>query len=238
MFTIFFLLQNPTCVEIVLIIIEAYMMQYNKNIVVDLDGTLLDFKFPYIGEPIKGSVEAINTLSNMGYKITIYSCRNNPKLFSSSVFMNQNLKDTEAALKKYGFKEFTIDKGDTGKPCALYYVDDSGIEFNGWETLLSGHSFYPGIAVSIGIEKCIIDENNNLIEGAADALNYLWKTGINVILTSVNKDITELEKILKEYKLPYDYLDSGKEGKPICGWYIEHNMIPFKGIWQDVLKRL
>ncbi|MGZ5486881.1 MAG: hypothetical protein ACXWFB_13410, partial [Nitrososphaeraceae archaeon] len=116
------------------------MMQDNKNIVVDLDATLLDFKFPYIGEPIDGSVEAINTLANMGYKITVYSCRNNPKLFSSAASMKQNLKDTEAELKKYGFKEFTMDKGDTGKPYALYYIDDAGIEFDRWETLISRHN--------------------------------------------------------------------------------------------------
>ncbi len=61
--------------------------------------------------------------------------------------MKQNLKDTEAALKKYGFKEFTMDKGDTGKPYALYYIDDAGIEFDRWETLLLRHNFYSGIAV-------------------------------------------------------------------------------------------
>jgi hypothetical protein len=59
----------------------------NKNIVVDLDDTLLEFRFPYIGEPIEGAVEAINTLANMGFKITVYSCRNNPNLFSSALSM-------------------------------------------------------------------------------------------------------------------------------------------------------
>jgi hypothetical protein len=226
------------------------MIQDNKNIIVDLDDTLLDFRFPYIGEPIDGSVKTINTLANMGYKITVYSCRNNPKLFSSAASMKQNLKDTEAALKKYGFKEFIMDKGDTGKPCALYYVDDVGIEFDRWETLLSRHNFYSGIAVAISVEKCILDENNNLIEGAADALDFLKVTGVKVILTSissntqnadlktVNENMAELEEILKGHQVCYNYLDYGNKGKPVCSYYIEPNMIHFDGSWGKVLKRI
>lgn len=226
------------------------MIQDNKNIVVDIDDTLLDFKFPNIGEPIDGSVEAINTLANMGYKITAYSCRNNPNLFSSTALMKQNIKDTEDALKKYGFKEFTMDKGDTGKPLALYYVDDSGIEFEGWETLLSRLNFYSGIAVAIGVEKCILDENNNLIEGAADALDFFRVTGVKVILTTirsntqnadlktVNKDMAELEAILKDCKIFYNHLDYGNKGKPVCRYNIEPKMISFHGSWDKVLKRI
>jgi len=214
------------------------MIPDNKNIVVDLDDTLLEFRFPYIGEPIEGAVEAINTLADMGYKINIYSCRNNPNLFSSALSMQQNLNDTEAALKRYGFKEFTIDRGDTGKPYALYYIDDAGIEFDRWEKLLFKSKFSAGTAVSVGLEDCILDKDNNLIEGAADALGYLRKTGVNVTLTSVNEDKAGLTKILKNYQILYDHLDDGKSGKPVCRYYIEHNMIPFHGNWDNVLKRI
>ena len=214
------------------------MLPDNKNIVVDLDDTLLEFRFPYIGEPIEGAVEAINTLANMGFKITVYSCRNNPNLFSSALSMQQNLNDTEAALKRYGFKEFTIDRGDTGKPNALYYIDDAGLEFDRWEKLLFKSKFSAGTAVSVGLEDCILDKDNNLIEGAADALGYLRKTGVNVTLTSVNEDKAGLTKILKNYQILYNYLDDGKSGKPVCRYYIEHNMIPFHGNWDNVLKRI
>lgn len=226
------------------------MILKNKNIVVDFDNTLLDFRFPFIGEPIDGSVEAINALTDMGYKIIVYSCRNNPNLFSSVESMKQNLKDTEKALKQYGFKEFTVDKGDTGKPYALYYIDDSGIEFDRWYTVLSRHNFYSGMSIVIGVENCILDENNNLIEGAADALDFFCVTGLKVVLTSirsntqntdlktVNKSMVELEEILKDCRIRYNYLDYCNSGKPVCSYYIEPNMIPFYRNWNNVLKRI
>ncbi len=83
------------------------------------------------------------------------------------------------------------------------------------------------------MEKCILDENNNLIEGAADALDFLKVTGVKVILTSirsnthntdlktVNKNMAELKKILKDCKVFYNYLDYGNKGKPVCSYYIE-----------------
>lgn len=234
----------------VLIIKGAYMIPNNKNIVVDLDNTLLDFKFPYLGEPIEGAVEAINALIDLGYKIIIYSCRNNPRLFSSTASMKKNLKDTGAALKQYGFKKLKIDKGHTGKPNALYYIDDAGLEFDRWETMLSRHNFYSGMTIVIGVENCILDENNNLIEGAADAMDFFNVTGVKVILTSirsntrntdlktVNENMTELEEILKGYQICYDYLDYSNRGKPVCSYYIGHNMIPFHGNWDNVLKRI
>jgi len=178
------------------------MIQDNKNIVVDLDNTLLDFRFPYIGVPIEGSVEAINTLTTMGYKIAVYSCRNNPKLFSSDESMKQNLKDTEAALRNYGFKGLAMDKGDTGKPCALYYVDDSGIEFNGWEKLLSKYKFSEGIAISIGIENCILDKDvsgihkNKRLKPGDKILDFMGSTELIANLFRISQ--TE-EKLKKDY---------------------------------------
>lgn len=120
----------------------------------------------------------------MVYKITVYSCRNNPNLFSSTELMKQNLKDTEVALRQYGFKEFIKGKGDTGKPYALYYIDDTEIEFEGWDTVLFGHNFHSRMTIAIGIENCILDKNNNLIERAADALDFFRLKVIKIILTT------------------------------------------------------
>jgi len=95
------------------------------TIIIDFDGTVVDHKFPDIGKLKPGVKEAFETLSRR-YRIIVSSCRNNPTLSSHSLYLNKMV----AFLKEEGLMQYcTVDMGTRGKPIAVAYIDDRGIEF-------------------------------------------------------------------------------------------------------------
>jgi len=177
-----------------------------KNIIVDIDGTVIDWE----GNLINGAVDSINELVKKGYKIIFYSCRNNDIWFYTESGKKNSLKRLEADLKKYGFYDFTISYN--GKPEGLYIIDDLAIKFDTWEKFLARNVFYFGDAIGVNI-NCIIDKDNNLVKGAKEALEYLWR-------------------------IRYNKIDTGENGKPFCAKFVEPNAIEFKDNWKDVLKKI
>ena len=118
------------------------------TIVVDLDGTICEHRFPAFGEPIAGAREALQRLKDAGYWIVIHTVR------TSSYYHMTGLYDPEVnspeAVRAYlerhqiPFDEIWL----PDKPVAMAYIDDRGLRLVGdrqqsnWqkitETLLPG----------------------------------------------------------------------------------------------------
>ena len=112
-------------------------MSFKKTIAVDLDGVIFEYRewkgVEHFGKPIKNAVRSLELLKKMGFKIVIYTTRLNPKINTEEPL--PVLKElVSAALKK---ERIPFDEIETsGKPMALYYIDDRGIRFSTWEIVL------------------------------------------------------------------------------------------------------
>ena len=96
---------------------------------IDFDGTLVEDKFPEIGEPIKDRVALVQLLKCKGHKIILWTCRTGESLQSAVDYcenvlhlkfdaVNQNLPEVQ---QKWG--------GDTRKVFADFYVDDKSADW-------------------------------------------------------------------------------------------------------------
>ena len=93
---------------------------------IDFDGTIVEDRFPEIGEPKKERIEAIKRLQAYGAKIILWTCRTGKDLEAAVkwceehglVFdaVNENLPETQ---KKWG--------GDTRKVFCDLYIDDKNM---------------------------------------------------------------------------------------------------------------
>ena len=101
------------------------------TIVVDLDGTICEHRFPAFGEPIAGAREALQRLKDAGYYIVIHTVR------TSSYYRDNGLYDPEVnspeAVRAYlerhqiPFDEIWL----PDKPVAMAYIDDRGLRLVG-----------------------------------------------------------------------------------------------------------
>jgi hypothetical protein len=101
-------------------------MKRKPSIVVDFDGVICKHRFPDVGEPTEGVIEALNTLKKAGYRIVIHSCR------TSFQFRDLLIGDQFERIKDY-MKHYKLPFDDIwapDKPIGVAYVDDKGINFN------------------------------------------------------------------------------------------------------------
>jgi ribonucleotide monophosphatase NagD (HAD superfamily) len=104
---------------------------YRGVVVVDLDGTICEHRFPAFGAPIAGAREALQRLRQAGYRIIIHTVR------TSSYYRANGLYDTEVnsqeAISAYlqhhriPFDEIWMHD----KPVAVAYIDDRGLRMVG-----------------------------------------------------------------------------------------------------------
>ena len=100
-------------------------------IVVDLDGTICEHRYPAFGEPIAGAKEALQRLKAAGFKIVIHTVR------TSSAFQAAGLYEAEvnspeavsAFLHKHAIPHDEIWVHD--KPLAIAYIDDRSMRLVG-----------------------------------------------------------------------------------------------------------
>lgn len=93
---------------------------------VDFDGTIVEDKYPLIGEPIMAVVNFLQDVRASGVKLILWTCRNGDALTRAVKFcsnlgvefdaVNENLPEVQ---QLYG--------GDTRKVFADYYLDDKAL---------------------------------------------------------------------------------------------------------------
>ena len=101
------------------------------TVVIDLDGTICEHRFPAFGEPIAGAREALQRLKAAGYWIIIYTVR------TSSYYQEAGLYDPEvhsaeavsAFLEQHQIPFDEIWRHD--KPPAIAYIDDRAVRLVG-----------------------------------------------------------------------------------------------------------
>jgi hypothetical protein len=101
------------------------------TLVVDLDGTICEHRYPAFGEPIAGAREALQRLKEAGYWIIIHTVR------TSSYYQQVQMYDTEinspevvrAYLERHQIPFDEIWLHD--KPVAMAYIDDRGMRLVG-----------------------------------------------------------------------------------------------------------
>jgi len=105
-------------------------------IAVDFDGTIVEHKFPAIGELLPGAKETISTLKELGHTIIIFTCRGGSELLNCKDFLDANripydYLNENAPIDVIGFKPFP-------KVYADVYIDDKNFGgFPGWSKILN-----------------------------------------------------------------------------------------------------
>lgn len=106
-----------------------------KTIVVDFDGTLVENKWPGIGNWMPGAIKAMLDLHHAGYKIILFSAR----LSSSDPFTGNDRPPGEVMTEVQKVRSMLDKAGLTfiqiwtkaGKPGGAVYIDDRAERYNG-----------------------------------------------------------------------------------------------------------
>ena len=100
----------------------------SKIIAVDFDGTIVENRFPDIGEPIEDAISTLLKFKQDGHELILFTCREGPHLWRAIKFCKQQGLEFDAV--NTALHRFTDNAGglrDTRKPFAHYYIDDRNI---------------------------------------------------------------------------------------------------------------
>lgn len=96
------------------------------TIAVDFDGTIVEDRYPQIGELQSGAKDTLQRLHNEGHRIVLWTCRSGERLVEAVQFLlkeeipfdqvNDNLQEN---IEQYG--------GNSRKICADVYIDDRAL---------------------------------------------------------------------------------------------------------------
>lgn len=110
------------------------------TIVVDLDGTLLEDRYPELGEWLPGAKEALHAFLKAGYAVSIFSCRfhsNDAHTWEprKPEEVDASLRAVREKLNAAGLQRVAIIL--TNKPPARWYIDDRAVAFKGnWRKIV------------------------------------------------------------------------------------------------------
>lgn len=100
------------------------------KIAVDFDGTLVEHKYPAIGEKKLFAFETLRELQKRGDKLILWTYRCGKELDDAVAFCRKNGIEFYAINKNYPEEEFI--EGETSRKIdADIYIDDRNIEFAG-----------------------------------------------------------------------------------------------------------
>jgi hypothetical protein len=110
----------------------------NKNLAVDFDGVVHNFDKGFhdgtcYGEPLAGSLEAIQALSKK-YRIIIFTAKAKPN--RPLVNGKTGVELVEEWLAKHGILDCVFEI-TAEKPRAILYIDDNGYRHTNWEDTLN-----------------------------------------------------------------------------------------------------
>jgi histidinol phosphatase-like enzyme len=110
------------------------------TIFVDFDGTIVEHDYPAIGEPLDGAFETLKDLKKAGYKLVLWTCRED----DGYKIDRQFLRDAVNFCKENGVEfdginstlpedEFRRDKQGKRKPVYHHIIDDCQIGGIDWQ---------------------------------------------------------------------------------------------------------
>ena len=103
----------------------------NKTLAVDFDGVIADYENGYkgvdvFGQPLPGAAETLQALKDEGWRIIIYTCRQDtPALYSY-------LENNQIPYDHINHNPDNPESTNRGKPLADVYLDDRAIRFSNW----------------------------------------------------------------------------------------------------------
>lgn len=106
-----------------------YDMEEKNIIIIDFDGTLCKFKFPFVGKPEPNVKEALGMLKNLGFIIKIHSCR-------TATYWKKDRDHHIACIENFmrendlPYDGIIVDE-TMDKPIARFYVGDEAIGYRG-----------------------------------------------------------------------------------------------------------
>lgn len=112
---------------------------HKGNIVVDLDGTICEHRYPAFGVPIAGAREALQRLKAAGYRIVISTVRTSSYYRKLGVYhpLVNGPEAVGAYLKKHQIPFDEIWTHD--KPVAVAYIDDRALRLEGNRQVSNWH---------------------------------------------------------------------------------------------------
>jgi hypothetical protein len=98
-----------------------------------MDGTIVEFAFPGIGKPLDGAFETMKDLKKAGYKLVLWTCREDEGYRIDRQFLTQ----------------------------AVEFCRENGVEFDGVNETLPEDEFRPdGVLKRKPHCQCVIDDRN------------------------------------------------------------------------------
>lgn len=96
-------------------------------IAVDFDGTIVDDKYPFIGNPKPDAIETLKKLRKEGYQLILWTCRTGKELAEAVRFCSENGVRFDAINKSLRYNVVAHGGSDPRKVGANMYIDDRGI---------------------------------------------------------------------------------------------------------------
>lgn len=96
----------------------------SQYIGIDFDGTMVDHKYPEIGQPLEGAIDVVKELISAGHKLILYTMRNNERLAQAVEYLEENDLEFYAVNDNPSQKYWAA---DSRKIFCNIYIDDSAL---------------------------------------------------------------------------------------------------------------
>lgn len=109
-------------------------------VLIDFDGTIVEHCFPKIGMPLPGAFETMKDLKAAGYKLVLWTCREDYGFLIEKQYLSQAVKfcadngiEFDGVNETLEEHEFRPEDCIKRKPYAHYHIDDRNLGgFPGW----------------------------------------------------------------------------------------------------------